>query len=206
MSPRQITKAIAHLKRDKSLKKIIEKSPCPKFTSGGDPFEALVRSIIFQQLSGKAAGTILGRFRALFRMKTPTPKAVLKLESTKFKSVGISGQKAAYLKDLAEKFLDGTIDPSHFHEMTDEAIRQHLIAVKGIGRWTADMFLMFTLHRPDVLPTGDLGIQKGFQKIFKLKKLPDVKKMERLALSWSPFRTIACWYLWRAVDTAESDW
>ena len=108
-----------------------------------------------------------------------------------------------YLRDLAKRFLDGTIDPSNFKNMTDEEIRQHLLVVKGIGRWTTDMFLMFTLYRPDVLPTGDLGIQKGFQKLFKLKSLPDAKTMERLSKKWSPHRTVACWYLWELVDVGD---
>lgn len=225
MSPKEITKAIAHLKGDKNLRKIIEKSPRPKFTKGGDPFEALVRSIIFQQLSGKSAGAILKRVHALFKdgkpsttfsvgkvvLGKPTPRKVLKLykfnKLNRLRECGLSGQKIIYLKDLASKFLDGTVNPNNFHDMTDEAIRQHLIAVKGIGRWTVDMFLIFTLHRPDVLPTGDLGIQKGFQKVFNLKKLPDVKKMEKLAEVWQPYRTIASWYLWLAVDaTGENNW
>ncbi len=213
MKSQDITKAITHLSQDERLKKVIDASPRPDFLKNegrdlnqADPFEALVRSIIYQQLSGKAAGTILARFHVLFTNKKPTPKLVLKLESEQFKSVGISGQKTGYLRDLAEKFLDGTVDPQHFETMTDESIREHLIAVKGIGRWTADMFLMFTLHRPDVLPTGDLGIQKGFQKVFKMRSLPGAKKMEKLAKVWSPYRTVACWYLWRAVDSGDSDW
>ena len=111
-----------------------------------------------------------------------------------------------YLKDLALKFLNGTVSPANFHQMTDEAIRKHLIAVKGIGRWTADMFLMFVLHRPDVLPTGDLGIKKSFQKIFNIKKLPNIKKMEKLAEDWRPYRTVASWYLWKAIDTSDTNW
>lgn len=212
MSSKEIQTAIAHLKRDKNLKEVIERLPLPDFkatdrnTAQSDVFQALVRSIVYQQLSGKAAGTILRRFHGLFKNGKPSPEKVIKLSSVKFKEVGISGQKTGYLQDLSSKFLDGTIDPTLFDEMTDEAIREHLIRVKGIGRWTAEMFLMFTLHRPDVLPTGDLGIQKGFQKVFKLRTLPDAKKMEKIALAWRPYRTIACHYLWRAVDTNESDW
>jgi DNA-3-methyladenine glycosylase II len=217
MSPKEISKAISHLKSDKNLTRIITALPRVDFKTSGtldrnithmDTFEALVRSIIYQQLSGKAAGTILKRFHGLFRGNTPTPEKVLKLKDTQFKEVGVSGQKMSYLRDLSHKFLDGTIDPRHFHEMTDEAIREHLVAVKGIGRWTADMFLMFTLHRPNILPTGDLAIQKGFQKVFKLRSLPDAQKMEKLASVWQPYRTIACLYLWRMQDTGtdSDDW
>lgn len=196
-------KAINHLKKDKFLAKVIKEFPEPLLKQGDDYFNALVRSIIYQQLSGKAAGTIASRFNTLFKDKTPNPKAISKLKDAQFRAVGISGQKMSYLRDLSAKFLDKTIDSSNFHNMADEDIRIHLISVKGIGRWTADMFLMFTLNRLDVLPTGDLGIQKGFQKVFKMKKLPDVVKMEKLAKNWAPFRTIACLYLWKVADKAK---
>lgn len=127
----------------------------------------------------------------------------MKTPIVKLRKAGLSGQKATYIKDLSKKFLDGTINPKLFREMTDEAIREHVIAVKGIGRWTADMFLMFTLHRPDVLPTGDLGIQKGMQKLFGMKSLPAPSTMERLAEPWRPYRTIACHYIWRLADEAK---
>lgn len=203
MNPKQIQSALQHLKKDKALQKVIKKHGAPVF-SKREPFSALVSAIIYQQLSGKAAGTIHKRFLALYKNKKhPKPEDVLKTPSTKFFSVGISRQKREYLKDLSRKFIDGTIEPKKFPKMTDEEIKEHLIRVKGIGVWTADMFLMFTLHRPDILPTGDLGIQKGFKKLFKLRKLPDAKKMERLVEAWRPHRTIASWYLWRITDT---DW
>ena len=207
MSPDVIKKALFQLKKDKFLAKIIKKSPKPVFKKSTDYFQSLVRSIIYQQLSGQAAGTILRRFKSLFRSGL-TPQKVLKLKDKDFKSVGISSQKMNYLRDLSLKFLDGTINPKLFKEMTDEAIRTHLISVKGIGRWTADMFLMFTLCRTDVLPTGDLGIQKGFARLFNLKKLPNTERMEKIAENWRPYRTIASWFLWRVVDgdTEDSDW
>ncbi len=166
-----------------------------------EPFQALSESIIYQQLSGKAAGTILKRFVALWpRKKFPTPDDVLKIKTEKLRSAGLSGQKASYLKDLAAKFKDGTINPKLFGKMSDQEIVEHVVAVKGIGEWTAHMFLMFTLHRPDVLPVGDLGIQKGFQKLFKLRAKPSAKHMERLSKNWVGHRTMACMYLWRYVD------
>ena len=198
MAPKELTKALTHLRREPKMAVLIKKFSKPAFQRGRDPFEALCRAIVGQQLSVKAAATIYARFRTLY--KDLTPKAVSKTKLEKFRSVGLSKQKAAYVADLAHKFLDGTVDPKHFHEMTDDAIRTHLVAVKGIGRWTADMFLMFTLHRPDVLPTGDLGIQKAMQKLFKLKTLPTPEKMEKLTEPWRPYRTIACMYLWDSLD------
>jgi DNA-3-methyladenine glycosylase II len=202
MTRKVFNDALEHLRKQPRLASLALRERKPPFSRPSDPFESLIRSIIYQQLSGKAASTILARLLANFsNSRYPTPKELLKLSGAKFRKAGVSAQKMKYLRDLAGRFLDGTIDPSKFNKMTDEEIREHLIVVKGVGRWTADMFLMFTLYRPDVLPTGDLGIQKGFQKLFKLKTLPDAKKMEKLAKDWSPYRTIACWYLWELVDT-----
>lgn len=166
----------------------------------GNIFRALAESIIYQQLSGKAAATIVKRFIALFPGNTfPTPEDVLKISTPKLRLAGLSGQKSAYLKDLAAKCIDGSVSSRSFHKMSDGEVTEHLVAVKGIGPWTAQMFLMFTLGRPDVLPTGDLGIQKGFQKVFGLKKLPTPVQMEKLAKSWTGHRTLACFYLWRSL-------
>jgi DNA-3-methyladenine glycosylase II len=207
MKKKVLDAAHLHLRKSERLAPYLKKTRLDRFRRPSDPFQSLVKSIIYQQLSGKAAGTILKRFLALFPNSTfPTPEQVLKLPDAKFRSVGISGQKMGYLRDLAKRFLDGTIVPKKFPKMTDEEIREHLIVVKGIGRWTADMFLIFTLYRPDVLPTGDLGIQKGFQKVFNLRARPDEKKMLKLAKDWIPYRTVASWYLWRIVDGDESDW
>ncbi len=206
MSPRELSKAVAFLKDEPYLGPFVARIARPKFTAGQDPFQALVRSIVYQQISGKAAASILRKFQALFPRKKITPKKLLQFSDAEMRTAGLSSQKIVYLRDLATKFLNGIIDPSRFPEMTDEAIREHLIAVKGIGRWTADMFLMFTLHRPDVLPTGDLAIQKGMQKVFCLRTVPNVKKMNDLARVWQPYRTIASMYVWRAIDEGESEW
>jgi DNA-3-methyladenine glycosylase II len=204
MQRKKFEESLAYLRQIKKLEKIELRDRKPPFKRSSDPFESLIRSIIYQQLSGKAAGTILARFIALFPDGGyPTPLEVSKLKDTQFKKAGISPQKMGYLRDLAKRFMDGTIDPTHFKKMTDAEIREHLLVVKGIGPWTADMFLMFTLYRPDIFPTGDLGIQKGFQKLFKLKTLPDPATMERLSKSWSPHRTVACWYLWELVDLPD---
>lgn len=195
-----LEEALKHLKKDKNLSKLIKEFPAPVLNVGSEYFKSLTRSIIYQQLSGLAAGSIERKFLALFDKKKLDPKAVLLLTDLQFKSAGISGQKMKYLRDLATKFLDGTVDPKHFGKMSDEDIRLHLVSVKGIGVWTADMFLMFTLNRLDVLPTGDLGIQKGFKIVFNMRKLPNSKKMNKLAKDWAPFRTVASLYLWKVAD------
>lgn len=204
-----IKKAVRHLKKDKRFAPLTIKYPTPEFDRGQKglkPFQALTRAIIFQQLSGKAARTIFNRFLALYpKKKFPAPEDVLKTSPAKLRSAGISAQKAGYLKDLARKCTDGTINARLFPKMSDEEIREHVVAVKGVGGWTADMFLMFTVRRPDVLPVGDLGIRKGFQRLFKLRALPDAKKMEKLAEPWRPFRTVACWYLWRLADEGNNN-
>lgn len=191
--------ALKHLHKDVHLAPLIKTLPPPTWERGRDPFEALCRAIVGQQLSVKAATTIYKRFITLYGNQL-TPRKVAKTSIEKFRSVGLSNQKTGYLLDLSKKFLDGTVDPKHFSTMSDAKIREHLVAVKGIGTWTADMFLMFTLHRPDVLPTGDLGIQKAMQKLFKLKTLPTPEKMQKLAEPWRPYRTLACRYLWDFLD------
>ena len=205
MSPEVLKKALAHLKKDEQLCEVIKKYPTPEIGRGGDTFEALCRSIIYQQLSGKAARTIHERFLELFPKKKPTPTLVLKRHRDSLRAAGLSNQKTDYLYDLARHFNESLIDPSQFPELSDEEIRRELVSVKGIGVWTADMFLMFTLGRPNVLPTLDLGIKKGFQRLFKLRALPDEKKMQKLAKDWHPYCTVASWYLWRLADEGNKN-
>ena len=197
------TASIKHLSKDKHLGAFIRGYGPLKFRReySNDAFESLAETIIYQQLSGKAAATITAKFKALWPgKKFPSPQDVAKIKVEKLRSVGLSGQKALYMKDLAAKFLDGTIDPKLFPKMSDTEIIEHVVRVKGIGEWTAQMFLMFTLGRPDVLPTGDLAIQKAFQKVFKLRTKPTPEKMEKLARIWAGHRTVACFYLWRMLD------
>ncbi|MCC7436358.1 DNA-3-methyladenine glycosylase 2 family protein [Candidatus Nomurabacteria bacterium] len=164
-------------------------------------FRSLVRSIIFQQLSGKAASSILNKFILLFSPKKfPKPEDVLKISDTKLRSAGVSTQKINYLRDLSRKFLNGTINPKNFKKMSDQEIIDHLTAVKGIGEWTAHMFLIFALNRPDVLPTGDLAIRKGFVKFFNLKSAPSHEKMVSLAMSYEGERTYFSLYIWEIMD------
>lgn len=165
-----------------------------------NPFLSLARSIIYQQISTKAGDAINGRFLKLFGKKKPTPKVLLTFADAQFKTAGLSGQKTKYLRDLATKFLDGTVDPTHFESMSDDEIRAHLIQVKGIGNWTAEMFLIFALNRKNVLPVGDLGIRKGFQKVFNLRKLPEEKKMVLLARPYIGNHTNLSLFLWQSLE------
>lgn len=195
-------KALRHLKHDKKLAVVIKRVGKLELRHTPNAFQSLVRAIIYQQLSGKAAASILKKMLAAIPHRTfPTPEQILKAPTDTLRAAGVSKQKIMYLKDLAEKFVSGYINPKEFPEMSDEEIRKHLIAVKGIGPWTADMFLMFSLNRPDVLPTGDLGIQRGMKLLFGLRKMPSPVQMEKLARAWCPYRTYACGYLWRMQDT-----
>lgn len=197
-------KSIAALRRDKRFAPVIKKHGLPDLKRGSNPFQALIRSIIHQQVSGAAARTIHGRFVSLFpKGKFPTPEMVRAVPLEKMRAAGLSGQKASYIKDLAEKFSDGTIKHRSLHTMESADIVEHLIQIKGIGVWSVHMFLIFTLNRPDVLPTGDLGIRKGFQALYKLKDLPDHTKMEKLAAQWRAHASVASWYLWRVADEAK---
>ena len=201
MDEKELSKALRHLKREGRLAEVMRGGDKPAFGGRKNPYHSLVRTIIYQQLSGKAAGTIRQRFLELYRdVRHPKPEDVLGTADATLRSVGLSRQKVAYIKDLSEKFLEGHITSRTLRKMTDEEVRAHLTQIKGIGDWTVDMFLMFTLARPDVLPTGDLGIQKGFQRIFGLTSLPTPTQMQTLARPWEPYRTVASWYLWRVVD------
>jgi DNA-3-methyladenine glycosylase II len=198
-----LPKAVRHLKRDPYLASLIVQHGHPAFRPERNAFRALTESIIYQQLSGKAAAAILTRFLDLFPgRRFPTPGHLLTVPVARLRSAGLSSQKASYLLDLAARFCDGTIVPRKFPAMSDQEIAEHLIQVKGIGQWTADMFLMFALNRPDVLPVGDLGIRNGFRKLYRLRKEPTPEKMLALAEPWRPFRTVASWYLWRVQESA----
>lgn len=196
--------SIKHLAQNARFKKLIERHGHPDLTDYfpkvGGVFGAIARSITYQQISGKAAGAIYARFATLFPRKTPTPERLLKLSDAQMRACGYSAQKITYLRDAARKFSDGTINPRRFPRMTSDEITEHFIQIKGVGVWTAHMVLIFTLHRLDILPTGDLGIRKGFQKVYRLKSLPSPAEMEKLARPWRKHASVASWYLWRAVD------
>ena len=169
----------------------------PDFTPR-DPLAALVRALISQQLSTKAAATIHGRVIQL--MPSLTAENILRVNPADLRAAGLSNQKVAYIRDLAQHVSDGRLDLNSLHDKTDDEVIEAIMAVKGFGRWSAQMFLMFCLHRPDVLPTGDLGIVKGMQGVLGMKRRPAVKTMERAAQVWQPYRTIACWYVWRSLE------
>jgi len=166
-----------------------------------DPFRALVHAIIAQQLSSKAAATIERRVHALFRGPL-TPKALSLVTDEALRAAGMSFQKIRYLRDLSVRVQDGSLKLTSLHELADEQVVEALTQVKGIGRWTAEMFLMFRLHRPDVLPVGDLGIVRAVQKAYGLRKAPSPDRLLRLGEPWRPYRSVACWYLWASLDNA----
>lgn len=196
--------ALKVLKKDKRFAVLIKKHGAPQLVRGKNIFQALVRSIVSQQLSTKAAATIYARFLALFPTKKfPTPEEVLKIPVATLRSVGLSGQKVSYIHDLAQKFSDGTIQHKKIHKMSTEEVTEHLTQVKGVGVWTVHMLQIFTLGRLDVLPTGDLGVRKGFQVFHKLKALPSPKEMEKLAKPWREHASVVSWYMWRLADEAK---
>jgi len=170
-----------------------------------NPFDALAESIAYQQLSGKAAATIWKRVRALFpRRKHLDPKLVLATPDEKFRAAGLSRSKIAALKDLAAKTIDGTVPSSRaLARMSDEEIIARLTSVRGIGRWTAEMLLLFDLGRLDVWPVADYGVRKGFARTFGRRKLPTPKQLTKFGEKWRPYRSVAAWYFWRALDKPE---
>lgn len=166
-----------------------------------DLFQSLLRTIVYQQLSGKAAGTIHGRVIALFPDATPTPQDLLALDDSALRGAGLSRNKTLAVRDLASKTLDSTVPQlAELEQLDDETIIQRLIQVRGIGRWTVEMLLMFQLRRPDVLPVDDLGVRKGFMLLYQLDAMPNAKALHVQAENWRPYRSIASWYMWRAVD------
>ena len=171
----------------------------PADRTGGSHFYSLIRAIVYQQLSGKAAATIFGRFLELFPGQEPTPDALLALTDAQLRSVGLSRQKSAYLRDLATKVHTGALPLDHVETLTDVDLITHLVQVKGIGKWTAQMFLMFKLGRPDVLPDLDLGIQNAIKRAYRKRRVTP-KDVLRIGAKWSPYSSIACWYLWRSLD------
>ena len=165
-----------------------------------DAFTALTHAIISQQLSTKAADTIAGRFNALFQ-GPPTPAAVALVDDGALRAVGLSSQKIRYMRDLCTRIADGSLPLHAVNELPDEDVIQSLTQVKGIGRWTAEMFLMFRLHRPDVLPVDDLGILKAVQRAYGLRKMPRAERLTKIGEPWRPYRSVACWYLWASLET-----
>ena len=189
---------------DAAMARIIKKvGPCQlRMTWRSHYFRALVEAIIYQQLSGKAAGTILRRFRELYPSRRfPTPEQVLTTPVARLRSAGLSRQKISYLKDLSARVVDGSFPLRRIASMQNHEVASHLTQVKGIGNWTAEMFLIFCLGRADVLSPTDLGIRKAVQRAYAYKSLPSPRTVERHGEKWKPYRSVACWYLWASVDT-----
>ena len=193
---------------DERLAAVIEQAPfCDMGTRDQrDPtaqnlFQSLLRTIVYQQLSGKAADTIHGRVAALFPAADPTPEGVLTLDDETLRGAGLSRNKTLAVRDLAAKTLDGTVPPlAELEQLDDEAIIQRLSQVRGIGSWTVEMLLMFRLRRPDVLPVDDLGVRKGFMLAYQLDGMPNARQLRDHAECWRPYRSVASWYMWRAVE------
>ncbi|MDQ6612724.1 MAG: DNA-3-methyladenine glycosylase [Gemmatimonadota bacterium] len=204
LTPKRLKQAAVELSAaDEKLARVIEVvGPCtmvPKVD--GSHFDHLTRNIVYQQLSGAAAGTIHGRF--IDRCgggKSPTPEHLLTLDDASLRGCGLSSAKVAAIRDLAVHVSDRRLPLDAFETMDDAAIIASLVAVRGIGVWTAQMFLMFRLGRPDVLPVLDLGVRKGAQRIYRMRKLPDATRLEKVAKAWRPWRSVASWYCWRVLD------
>jgi DNA-3-methyladenine glycosylase II len=202
------SKAIEHLRAaDPVLARLMERFGHPdevlrrRGPRPADAYGALVRSIVGQQLSSKAARTIYERLTALFDDGVPAPRALLDADPERLREAGLSRAKVAYLRDLAERVQDGDLELDRLAELPDGEVFEQLTAVKGLGPWTVDMFLIFHLGRPDILPVGDLGIRRAAQLAYGLEQLPDPAELERIAEPWRPWRSLACLYLWRSLDT-----
>ena len=195
-----IDSGIELLTKDAKMEVLISKYGRPDLLPKNDYFQSLMRSIVFQQLSGKAANTIYQRLVSLLPDKKNNPKEVLNLTDENMRKAGLSFQKIKYIKNLAVFFNNNSFHKRDVNKMTDEEISNQLIEIKGIGQWTVDMFLMFTLNRPDIMPYADLGIQKGMKILFKMDNLPSKDEMRNHSEIWRPYRTVACWYLWKIVD------
>lgn len=200
--------AIPHLKSvDPVLGAVIDRigklPPGPR--TDGTHLGHLIRAIVYQQLSGKAAGTIHGRFEALYGGRPPTPQELLATPDEKLRAVGLSRAKAAYLKDLATHAAAGTLPVDRLDHLDDAALTEALTSVKGIGKWTAQMFLMFRLGRPNVLPDLDLGVRKAIQQVYGLREMPTPQEVQTRGAPWSPYASFAAWYLWRSLELPGPD-
>ena len=192
--------AIVHLREaDPVMRAIIDQVGAYRIQFRDPDFETLVKSIVYQQLSGRVAGVIFGRVTDAAGGRL-TPEGILKLRPVRMRTLGLSGQKTAYIRDLARHTRDGRVAFEELARLPDEAVIERLTEVKGIGVWTAHMFLIFALRRPNVLPTGDLGIRNAIRKAYGLLELPKPAEMEALSQPWRPYRTVASWYLWRSLE------
>jgi DNA-3-methyladenine glycosylase II len=192
--------ALKHLKKDPVMAKIIEKAGPYRMQYREPCFETLVRSIVYQQLSGRVAAVIFGRLHAAAGEETLTPAGVMKLRPERMRRVGLSAQKTLYIRELAKHTRRESVVFESLPDLEDALVIEHLTRVKGIGVWTAQMFLMFALKRPDVLPVADLGIRSAMKRAYGLDELPKPAEMEKIAAAWKPYTSVACWYLWRSLE------
>jgi len=191
-----------HISRvDPKIRELVKQHGPIKFTVDTDPFESLVEAIISQQLSGQSARAIFGKLKALLQTEVIDGQALNKLTASKLRKAGVSPQKARYLKDLSLRVVNGRLDLNILRWKSDDEVVRVLDEVKGIGPWTAQMFLLFVLGRPDVLPVDDLGIQSAIQKVYSLRKLPKADKIEKIAINWHPYCSIASLYLWHTKES-----
>lgn len=195
-------KALLHLKRsDPVLRGLIERIGPYAIEFLEPNFATLVRAIVYQQLSGKVASVIFDRLAAAAGDASLTAEAVLRLRARKMRALGLSKQKTAYIRELAARTVSGEVDFAAFEKLPDEAVYERLTRLKGIGVWTAQMFLIFALRRPNVLPSADLGIRVAVRRAYGLAELPEPAEVEKLAERWRPYCTVASWYLWRSLET-----
>lgn len=202
-SPQSIARGIKHLSQaDPRIRELVDRHGPIEFRPMGRPFDSIVQSILSQQLSGKAADAIISRTWRLFLPGRPTPEKLLAVSRAKLRRAGVSPQKATYLKDLARRVVDGRLKLSRLANTDDEEIIRAMDEVKGVGRWTAQMFLIFSLGRADVLPVDDFGVKTAIKNVYRLKRLPEPGTIEKIARPWHPFSTVACLYLWRSKEVA----
>lgn len=192
------------LKKDPILYRVIKQIGSYEIKLTRNPYESLIEAIITQQLSGAAAKSISKKFHDMFPKKFPTPVDVINTTNSKLRNAGLSKMKVDYIKDLSKKIEEKKINFRSLSKMSDEEIITNLTQVKGIGRWTAEMFLIFTLGRMDVLPVGDLGLQKGVKRLYSLDVLPNKSQLEDIAKKWIPCRTVATWYIWKSLKQFDS--
>jgi DNA-3-methyladenine glycosylase II len=197
-------KAIRFLKKDPKFTKIIQQVGKYNVKITKNRYRSLIEAIIAQQLSGSAAESILKRFRKLYKSNFPRPIEVLQTSDKKLRKVGLSKMKVIYIKELSKQIESRHLNMRNFSSLEDEQIIEHLTNVKGIGRWTAQMFLIFSMGRLDVLPAGDLGLKKGIQLMYSLNKLPTEEQIRPLAESWRPYRTVATWYIWKSLKKFDT--
>ena len=202
----EVRRAVTHLKRvDPALGAVIDRvGPC-RWTGTTDHthFGFVLRCIVYQQLSGKAAATIFGRVQALYGNRAPTEPELLSTRTPKLRAAGLSARKVEYAKELAKRSHSGELALHELHAMPDDDVLATLVQVRGIGRWTAQMVMMFHLGRADVFPELDLGVQKGVQKLLELRRLPSPERTAKVGGRWAPYRTVAAWYMWRSLELPE---